>query len=73
VKEKMDTGTTSKKVGVPLSPPRSGTYFASVKVKGKQFRQSLQTDHLPEATPKLADFKQDLERIDPPPESKNIG
>jgi hypothetical protein len=62
----MDTGTTFKKAGECLyRNPSSGTYFALVKVKGKQFRQSLRTNNLPEARRKLADFKRDLERVDP--------
>jgi site-specific recombinase XerD len=36
-----------------------------VKWKGKQSRQSLRTDSLPEAWRKLAEFKRDLERVDP--------
>jgi hypothetical protein len=62
----MDTVTTFKKAGECLyCNPRSGTYFALVKVKGKQFKQSLRTDNLPEARCKLADFKRDLEESIP--------
>jgi hypothetical protein len=62
----MRTSTTFRKAGECLyQNPDSGTYFALVKLQGKQFKQSLQTGNLPEARRKLAEFKRDLDRTDP--------
>jgi hypothetical protein len=45
--------------------PSSGKYYALVKIRGKQIKQNIRTDHLPEARRKLRDFKNDQARIDP--------
>ena len=42
----------------------TGTYYALVKVKGKQVRRSLETTDRPLAKRKLADFQRDLTRVD---------
>ena len=41
------------------------TYYALVKVRGKQFKSSLKTDNLAEARRKLKDYRNDIGRIDP--------
>jgi len=43
----------------------SKTYYALVKVRGKQFKSSLKTDNLAEARRKLKDYRNDIGRIDP--------
>jgi integrase len=45
--------------------PSSGTYYAVVKLNGKQFKSSLKTKSLPEARRKLRDYRKDLNRLDP--------
>jgi len=61
----MGTSSSFEKVGECLyRNPSSGTYYALVKVRGKQIKSSLETKNLPEARRKLKDFKADLERID---------
>ena len=45
--------------------PHSGTYIALVKLRGKQYKQSLRTQNLSEARRKLAEFRRDLEQVDP--------
>jgi hypothetical protein len=45
--------------------PSSGTYFARVKLRGKEIKQSLETTNLATARRKLKDFKAKLERTDP--------
>ena len=42
----------------------TGTYYALVKVKGKQIRRSLETSDRPLAKRKLADLQRDLLRVD---------
>jgi hypothetical protein len=62
----MSHKTTFEKAGECLyRNSSSGTYFALVKLKGKQFRQGLRTDNLSEARRRLAEFKRDLDRTDP--------
>ena len=61
----MGASSSFEKVGECLyRNPSSGTYYALVKVRGKQIKNSLETKNLPEARRKLKDFKADLERID---------
>jgi hypothetical protein len=43
----------------------SGPYYALVKLRGKQHKQSLKTTDLPEAKRKLKNFRRDLERTIP--------
>jgi hypothetical protein len=45
--------------------PSSGTYYALVKVRGKQHKQSLKTVELAEAKRKLRDFRTELEQTTP--------
>ncbi|HEY5706076.1 MAG TPA: tyrosine-type recombinase/integrase [Terrimicrobiaceae bacterium] len=45
--------------------PASGTYFARVKLRGKEIKQTLETKNLTVARRKLKDFKTKLERTDP--------
>ena len=45
--------------------PTSGTYFARVKVRGKEIKRSLETTNLLEARRKLKDFRISAERLDP--------
>ena len=45
--------------------PSSRTYYALVKVRGKQFKQSLKTTDLPEAKRKLRDYRASLEVAKP--------
>jgi site-specific recombinase XerD len=54
-----------KKVGPSLYRYRNGPYYALIKHHGKQIRRSLETTDLPHARRKLAEFKRDLEHIDP--------
>jgi integrase len=62
----MSASPSFEKVGECLyRTPSSGTYFARVKVRGKEIRQSLETNNLPVARRKLKDFKVKLERTDP--------
>ena len=44
--------------------PTSGTYYAIIKVRGKQIKKSLETDNLPEARRKLKDYRISVTRID---------
>lgn len=61
----MSSQVAFEKVGECLyRNPSSGTYYAIVKVKGKQIKKSLETDNLPEARRKLKDFRNDATRID---------
>jgi hypothetical protein len=41
------------------------TYYALIKVRGKQFKSSLKTHNLAEARRKLKDFRTDIGRVDP--------
>jgi integrase len=62
----MGTNQSFEKVGECLyRNPSSGKYYALVKIRGKQIKQSLKTANLPEARRKLTDFKNDQARIDP--------
>ena len=62
----MSASSSFVKVGECLyRNASSGTYYALVKVRGKQIKRSLETDYLPEARRKLKDFRNDLERVDP--------
>ena len=45
--------------------PSSGTYYALVKIRGKQIKASLQTKNLVEARRKLKTKRKELELIDP--------
>jgi integrase len=45
--------------------PSSGTYYAVVRLNGKQFKSSLETKSLPEARRKLRDYRKDMNRLDP--------
>ena len=44
--------------------PTSGTYYAIIKVRGKQIKKSLETDNLPKARRKLKDYRISVTRID---------
>jgi hypothetical protein len=62
----MGTNQSLEKVGECLyRNPSSGSYYALVKIRGKQIKQSLKTDNLPEARRKLRDFKTEYTKIDP--------
>jgi len=62
----MGASPLFEKVGECLyRNPASGTYYALVKVRGKQFKASLKTVNLAEARRKLKDFRNDMGRIDP--------
>ena len=62
----MSSSSSFVKVGECLyRNPSSGTYYALVKVRGKQIKRSLETDYLAEARRKLKDFRNDIERVDP--------
>jgi hypothetical protein len=59
-------GASYRRVGECLyQNPSSGTYYAVVRLNGKQFKTSLETKSLPEARRKLRDHRKDLSRIDP--------
>lgn len=61
----MGEGSSFEKVGECLyRNSSSGTYYALVKVRGKQIKRSLRTEVLAEARRKLRDFKADIGRID---------
>jgi integrase len=62
----MSVSPSFEKVGECLyRNPSSGTYFARVKLRGKEIKQSLETKNLATARRKLKDFKVKLERTDP--------
>jgi integrase len=62
----MSSSPSFEKIGECLyRNPSSGSYYALVKIRGKQIKQSLKTSDLPEARRKLRDFKSDQARIDP--------
>ena len=62
----MSTNPSFEKVGECLyRNPSSETYFARVKLRGKEIKQSLETNNLPMARRKLKDFKAKLDRTDP--------
>ena len=61
----MSASPSFEKVGECLyRNPSSGTYFARVKLRGKEIKQTLATKHLPTARRKLKDFKRDIRRLD---------
>ena len=61
----MSANPSFEKVGECLyRNPSSGTYFARVKLRGKEIKQTLETKHLPTARRKLKDFKRDIEKLD---------
>ena len=45
--------------------PSSGTYYALLKMRGKQIKRSLKTDQLSEARRKLRIFRDEQSRVDP--------
>src|ERR1700678_3619642 len=62
----MGTSLSFEKIGECLyRNPSSKTYYALVKIRGKQIKRSLDTDNLPEARRKLRDFKNEQARTDP--------
>lgn len=62
----MGTSLLFVKVGECLyRNPASGTYYAPVKVRGKQFKSSFKTDDLAEAHRKQKDYRNDIGRVDP--------
>jgi hypothetical protein len=62
----MSASPFFEKVGECLyRNPTSGTYFARVKVPGKEIKQTLETKNLLVARRKLQDFKAKLERTEP--------
>jgi integrase len=62
----MSASLSFEKVGECLyRNPSSGTYFARVKLRGKEIKQSLETNNLPVARRKLKDFKAKIDRTDP--------
>ena len=61
----MSASSSFEKVGECLyRNPSSGTYFARVKLRGKEIKQTLKTKNLATARRKLKDFKRDLENLD---------
>ena len=54
-----------KKVGASLYRYKNKGYYALVKHRGKQIRRSLETNDLAHARRALADFKRDLDLVDP--------
>jgi len=62
----MGTNQSFEKVGECLyRNPSSGSYYALVKIRGKQIKQKLKAHDLAEARRKLRDFKAEREKIDP--------
>ena len=62
----MSANPSFEKVGECLyRNPSSGTYFARVKLRGKEIKQILETNNLAAARRKLKDFKSKLDRTDP--------
>jgi integrase len=62
----MGTNQSFEKVGECLyRNPSSGSYYALLKIRGKQIKQKLKAHDLAEARRKLRDFKSDQARIDP--------
>jgi integrase len=61
----MSASPSFEKVGECLyRNPASGTYFARVKLRGKEIKRTLGTSNLLIARRKLKDFKRDVERLD---------
>jgi len=54
-----------KKVGPSLYRYKNKGYYALIKLRGKQIRRSLGTNDLAHAWRALADFKRDLDLVDP--------
>jgi hypothetical protein len=70
----MSSSASLEKVGECLyRNPSSLQYYALLKIRGKQIKRSLKTDHLPEARRKLKDFRNDQERIDTSAGKVNVG
>ncbi len=68
MKEPQKTGeqvSDWKKVGPSLYRYKNNGYYALVKHRGKQIRRSLETNDLAHARRVLADFKRDLDLVDP--------
>src|ERR1700691_4075277 len=64
--EAVASGLSFRRVGECLyQNPGSGTYYAVVRLNGKQSKSSLETKSLPEARRKLRDYRKDLNRLDP--------
>ena len=63
--EQQEKESDWKRIGPCLYRYRGGAYYALLKVGGKQIRRSLETNDLPLARRKLADFKRDIETTDP--------
>jgi integrase len=62
----MSVSPSFEKVGECLyRNPSSGTYFARVKLRGKEIKRTLRTTNLPTARRKLKDFKREQESLDP--------
>ncbi len=61
----MSSQVAFEKVGECLyRNPTSGTYYAILKVRGKQIKKSLETDNLPQARRELKDFRVSVTRVD---------
>jgi integrase len=70
----MGKSPSFEKVGECLyRNPSSRSYYAVIKVRGKQIKRSLTTRDLPEAKRKLLDFKKEQERIDPEAGQVTVG
>jgi integrase len=70
----MGKSPSFEKVGECLyRNPSSRSYYAVLKVRGKQIKRSLTTRDLSEAKRKLLDFKKDQERIDPEAAQLTVG
>jgi integrase len=62
----MGKSTSLEKVGECLyRNPSSGSYYALLKLRGKQIKRKLDAHDLVEAKRKLRDFKDEQDRIDP--------
>ena len=62
----MRSSPSFEKVGECLyRNPSSGQYYALLKIRGKQIKRSLKTDHLAQARRKLKDFRRDQACINP--------
>ena len=61
------------KVGSCLYRYKQVGYYALIKFKGKQIRQSLETNDLPLARRKLLDFKKNLQVTDPTLRGRTVG
>jgi hypothetical protein len=62
----MSSSSSFEKVGECLyRNPSSGTYYARLKIRGKQIKSSLKTKILVEARRKFKSKREELEVIDP--------